>query len=303
MRLPLEMARKDRQPGQIRQGLWLFAGLLLLYSLLGYWFYSMNRESRLPILPSLPLMLSPALAATITRLVFREGFNDVSFQSGGRRTQRAMVVAMITPVVVGCVAYGSAYLLGLVQFVPPMQIAPALSPLAATLLLISLNGTLGTLVLLPSSAGEEIGWRGYLLPRLIQIGTPCPLLLTGLIWGAWHLIPLWLVGYAAGPYPLLATINLLLATLTFGTILAWLRLDTGSIWPSIVAHAAWNAMINGGFAAITTGAAATLWLGESGILVVLALVGVMLLVGTIGRQWITGSLTISFSKYKENHHV
>lgn len=289
MSTPLQLERTEmpipiRQTGQ---GLWLFAGLLVPLSLLGYWIYYLNQASGWPILPSLPLMLSPAVAATITRLLLGEGFADVSLQWGGQRRRRAFVVAMIVPLGVGSSAYGLAYLLGLAEFLPPTGLVPSLPPLANAVLLIALNGTFGTLVLLPGSAGEEIGWRGYLLPRLIEARAPHPILLTGLIWGAWHLTPLWLIGYAVGPYPLLSAINLLLATLAFGTILAWLRLDTDSIWPAVLAHAAWNAIINGGFTAVTGGEAATVWLGESGILVVLMLGGAMVLVGTMGRQWIS----------------
>lgn len=269
-----------------RRGLWLFALLLLPFSLLGYWFYYVNQKSGWPILPSLPLMLSPAVAATITRLALGESFADVAFRWGGERTVRAIGIGVMTPLLVGSLAYGVAYGLGLAHFAPPTGLVPALGPVANFALLIILNGALGTLVLLPGSAGEEIGWRGYLLPRLIEAGVRQPIVLSGLIWDVWHLPPLWLVGYARGPYPWLSAFTLLVATLAFGTILAWLRLDTGSIWPAVISHAAWNAIINGGFHLATTGEATNLWVGESGVLVVLALLAVMVGIGAVGRQWI-----------------
>jgi hypothetical protein len=46
---------------------------------------------------------------------------------------------------------------------------------------------------------------------------------------------------------------------------------TGSIWPAIVLHAAWNSVIQGPFDGATAGAGRLLWTGESGILVVLTL--------------------------------
>ena len=46
--------------------------------------------------------------------------------------------------------------------------------------------------LVGSSMGEEVGWRGYALPRLLGVQKPLwASLLLGLIWGVWHL-PLWL---------------------------------------------------------------------------------------------------------------
>ena len=123
-------------------------------------------------------MLSPAVAATITRLALGEGFTDVAFRWGGERTVRAIGIGVMTPLLVGSLAYGVAYGLGLARFAPPMVLAPALGPVANFALLIVLNGALGTLVLLPGSAGEEIGWRGYLLPRLIEADVRQPIVLS-----------------------------------------------------------------------------------------------------------------------------
>lgn len=71
---------------------------------------------------------------------------------------------------------------------------------------------------------------------------------------------------------------------SLGFVLAWLRLDTGSIWPPVVAHAAWNAVINGGFDLATEGAGALLWTGESGLLVALTLALVSLGVSRARRR-------------------
>src|SRR4051794_32769222 len=218
-----------------RRGLLLFGLILVPLSLLGYWFFDLTRASAPPLVPDLPLMLSPALASVITRLVFQEGFSDVSFQLGGRRALRAVVLGVAVPVVVGSLAYGLAYLLGLARFAPPALpfAGTAASSLASLVLIIVLAATLGTLILIVPAAGEEIGWRGYLLPRLIEVGAPQPVLLSGLIWGAWHLVPVLASGYAAGPSPLFSATNLMIATVSLGSILAWMRLGTGSIWPSV----------------------------------------------------------------------
>src|SRR5262245_59680445 len=80
-------------------------------------------------------------------------------------------------------------------------------PLGSFALWITLNATLGTLLLLLPVAGEEIGWRDELLPRLIAAGVPQPLLVSGLIWVVWHLVPLLSSGYGAGPLLLLSAIG------------------------------------------------------------------------------------------------
>lgn len=53
---------------------------------------------------------------------------------------------------------------------------------------------------------------------------------------------------------------------------ARLRLGTGSIWPAIALHAAWNSIIQAAFDPVSTGTGATPWVGEAGILVMLAMI-------------------------------
>jgi membrane protease YdiL (CAAX protease family) len=122
------------------------------------------------------------------------------------------------------------------------------------------------------AAGEEIGWRGYMLTRLIDAGVPRPVLVSGLIWGLWH-IPLVLAGvYVAGSSPIVSAALLMVSVTSMGFVIARMRLETGSIWPAIVLHGAWNSIIQGAFDPATTGAGATLWVGEAGILTAIALV-------------------------------
>src|SRR3712207_1457808 len=66
----------------------------------------------------LALMWSPAVASVVARLVLREGFADVSFRFGGRRTWNFIVLAPIVPIVIGLIAYGLAWTTGLAQFDP-----------------------------------------------------------------------------------------------------------------------------------------------------------------------------------------
>jgi membrane protease YdiL (CAAX protease family) len=74
----------------------------------------------------------------------------------------------------------------------------------------------------------------------------------------------------------------MISALAVGAILAWIRLGTGSIWPCIVLHAAWNTIINGAFTPATQNATANFWIGEQGILVSVTLVLAALL---LRRSW------------------
>ena len=116
----------------------------------------------------------------------------------------------------------------------------------------------------------EIGWRRYMLLRLIDTGVPRPVPVGGVIWALWH-VPLILSGqYAFSAYPLLSAGLFLVSVVSFSYLLAWSRLQSGSVWPAIIAHASWNAVIQSAFGASTSGGA--IWIGESGVLVAAVIV-------------------------------
>lgn len=253
-----------------RQGLLVFAGFLIPFSLFGYWFNKNYPD--LPLnFPTWPLMFAPGVASVITRLLRREGFADVSFRFRGDGMKSAIQLAFLLPLVVGIVAYGTAFLLGLAKFDPPPFPFAVGSPLAQFGVLLVFAAIAGGLMVLPTTACEEIGWRGYLLPRLMDAHIPQPILVTSLIWGAWHLPAVFIGVFAVGPSVWTSAAGIMLTSLAFGYILAWLRLRSGSIWPCIFAHAAWNALINGAFTPAVQNPESNLWIGEKGILVLVTL--------------------------------
>jgi uncharacterized protein len=173
------------------------------------------------------------------------------------------------PLAVGILAYGGAWLTGLVGFEGGS--GAFLVGLVSAATWITIYGFIFT-------AGEEIGWRGYMLTRLIDAGVPRPVLVSGLIWGVWHL-PLIFAGiYAAGPNPALSAVLFVVSVTSISFVFARMRLETGSIWPVIFAHSAWNAIIQQAFDPVATGPVAGLWTGESGILTVVVLVVVAVIV-------------------------
>jgi membrane protease YdiL (CAAX protease family) len=216
------------------------------------------------------VMLVPALASVIVRLVRHEGFDDVSFRWTGRRTLIGIGAGIGFPIAVGTLAYGLAWMLGLADLTIPDRL-PGVPPLGRFIYILVLNGGVLGLYFLIGAAGEEIGWRGYMLPRLIEGKVPHAVLLSGLIWGAWHL-PLILGGvYADGPNALASAGVFMVGAASLGVVIARLRLATGSIWPPIALHAFWNSMIQGVFDRVTSGPQAAIWVGESGVLVIAVL--------------------------------
>jgi uncharacterized protein len=88
---------------------------------------------------------------------------------------------------------------------------------------------------------EEIGMRGYLLPKLLSLGRTPALVLSGLVWATWHmplilLTPVFPVGNKLISLPLFYA-TIVAASFLFG----YLRIYTGSVWPASIAHSVHNA--------------------------------------------------------------
>jgi membrane protease YdiL (CAAX protease family) len=249
-----------------RRGLALYFAVLIPGSALFEWKILQAGESisKVPMLVFL-LMYMPAVASVLARLALREGFSDVSFRTGARKGRTALLLAWVFPVIVGAVAYGVAWFTGLATFQRPLGPQSHLysdSMPANFLSSLVLMATLAALMSSISAFGEELGWRGYMLTRLISAGIPQPVLASGLIWGAWHL-PLILSGqYAAGSRPLVSAVIFFVGIIPASYLAAYLRLQSGSVWPAVMFHAAWNAIIQGTFDRAVAGTSDAV--GESG---------------------------------------
>ena len=229
------------------------------------WMIADGRPIGEQIGPVFLLMWTPTLVSLPLRLIRREGIVDVSFRLG---SLSPWILAFIYPFFVGGIAYGVAWLSGLATFAPPdlaMLGLAAQPPWVRFVAIIVLNGGIGTFISCVTAAGEEIGWRGYLLTRLMDSGWPRPVLISGLVWGLWH-VPLIVTGqYASGGSAWLAVPIFVLNITVAAYLFAALRLASGSVWPAILLHGSWNAIIQGVFD--TSTADVNLWVGESGLLV------------------------------------
>lgn len=103
------------------------------------------------------------------------------------------------------------------------------------------GAVMGPLLNAPVIFGEEWGWRGYLLPRLLPLGQWRALVLSGVIWGLWH-APLILLGYNYPQHPVLGILLFTVVCVLLGILLGWMRLATGSIWSAVIAHGSINAL-------------------------------------------------------------
>ncbi len=220
------------------------------------------------------LVAAPAAVSVLVRLLRREGFGDVSLRAGGAHGRRALLAAWLLPIAALALAYGVAWAAGLEHFERPEKVPPAWGTAGAFAAALAFSLVQGTVFGALGAAGEELGFRGYLLTRLVDARLPRPVLASAALWALWQL-PLVLSGrYAAGPSPALAALLFALGLLAHAYALAKLRLASGSVWPAIIYRASWAAQMQGTFEAFTRGGGAparpSLWAGESGLLVVAA---------------------------------
>ena len=137
---------------------------------------------------------------------------------------------------------------------------------------------LGVLIIAIPALGEELGWRGWLLPHLEPLGRGRATVLTGVIWGAWH-APVILLGYNYDRPNGLGLVLMIVSAVLIGVILGWMRFRTGSIWPGVAAHAGLNASA-GAWTALLVPAGVTVdptqatVLGWPGWLLIVLLIGV-----------------------------
>lgn len=98
--------------------------------------------------------------------------------------------------------------------------------------------------------GEEWGWRGFLLPKMLKRFKVVPaLLINGVIWGLWH-APLTMMGHNYGVgyrgFPFLGIFAMCLFCIVMGIILSYVTIKTGSCIPAVIGHGTLN-----GFAAVS----------------------------------------------------
>lgn len=208
-----------------------------------------------------PAMFFPAIGVVLTRILTKEGFahsmiKPVRFA----KTWKWWVVAWFLPsilITIGGVVYFMVFPSDLGFFnsatheamVVQYQQAGGgeLSDQAYTGMIIA-QLALGTLMApainILTCFGEEWGWRGYLLPKLLGRFKVVPtLLIAGVIWGLWH-APMTFLGHNFGVgypgWPWLGIAAMCLFCTCAGVLLSFVTLRTGSCLAAAIGHGAFN---------------------------------------------------------------
>jgi len=180
-----------------------------------------------------PLMMSPGVVA-VAFLLLIPGFRlrDAGFRWCGWKD---LGLGLGYPcLMVSCVT-GLAIALGIATFEPKI-------PDTGAYLLKNLKiFPLLFIFALPSHLGEELGWRGFILPKSLKFGRLKAAILSSAVWSLFHLM------FAFSPpeggilgIKWLWGASFLVNIFCAGIVFAWLYLRTKNIWSVYVAHVTWN---------------------------------------------------------------
>ena len=213
---------------------------------------------------SIFLIFAPASAALITRFIYQRNVRGFLWQLPKLRVALA---AYFLPFLVS----GSMFVLAWLAFGYFTTENTDTGVLQGLLM----AATGGFLTLSLFGLGEEIGWRGFLVPELAKITTFTNVaLVSGVIWAVWHW-PIILLAAEVTDFdktPVWFTLPVFSATLVAaGTVMAWLTLRTRSIWPAVILHGSQNAITQGFFAEYTSqDGNSAYYVSEVGILIAIA---------------------------------
>jgi|SRR5688500_15002780 len=195
----------------------------------------------------LALMWSPGVSAIVTRLIFHRNVRGLGWLPGAPRW---LALAYVLPLAYAGVAYGFVWLTGLGAVDLNRFTTPVVTFIA-----------LGTLQSLLSATGEEIGWRGFLVPSLARrMSFTRTAFMSGAIWAAWHAPLIVFADYNAGTPAWYSLLWFVVMVIGISFPFAWLRLRSGSLWPAAVLHATHNLFIQAFFDRVTVDTGRTLWL-------------------------------------------
>jgi membrane protease YdiL (CAAX protease family) len=231
--------------------LFTFFSFVIAFYILGYWLiFRMERAT--------PLMMSVGLATIVTCVIRKRSLASLGWQWGEWKFQW---MSYLIPFSIAFSAYLIVWFVGFGDFYNAEFLLKQKENYNLThwndtnifLFHIVLVATVSFVVSLPSILGEELGWRGLLVPELSKFMSFTGVaLVSGLVWSVWHW-PLMIKGlYGNDVTPLYYQLffSTLFITST-GVIMAYLRLKTGSLWTAVIYHASSNIFIQKIFTPIT----------------------------------------------------
>lgn len=182
-------------------------------------------------------MFAPTIAHLLTRLFTKEGFKNtylgLNFKGNARYYIASVTVKLVEATIIMFlmwgifmkeISFGDAFPAGNWQ----LKTGTLLMQIAFSII-----------IFFPGF-GEEWGWRGYMMPKLVELmPKPLAVIVGGVIWGLWH-APLTVSGHNFGLqykfYPWLGILLMCVFCILMNAFLTMLTERTKSIYPAAFCH-------------------------------------------------------------------
>ncbi|MCI0405022.1 MAG: CPBP family intramembrane metalloprotease [candidate division Zixibacteria bacterium] len=205
----------------------------------------------------LGVMWCPGIAALITCKLCGKSISELGWGWGKTKYQ---IASYLIPFGYALVAYLAIWLSGLGGFYNPEFVQSAARdfrweglPAGLVLFLTVLaTGTLGIIRSTGSALGEEIGWRGFLVPELAKVTSfTNTAIISGAVWAVWHYPALLFADYNAGTPAWYGLSCFTVMVIAMSFIFAWMRLVSGSLWTAAFLHGSHNLFVQAIFTPLT----------------------------------------------------
>jgi len=210
------------------------------------------------------IMWCPALAAFATLKLYRRRLSELGWRWPA---ERYALASWYIPLSYSAIAYVIVWVGGLGafpnhQFMDSLvaRLGLGLSPTASTILYVALIGTFGLVGSISRALGEEIGWRGFLVPEMSKtFSFTATGLISGIVWSLWHYPVLIFADYNAGTDTRYAMACFTIMVVAISFVFAWMRLKSGSLWTGALLHASHNLYVQAIFTPLTRDTGKTAW--------------------------------------------
>ncbi|RIA09170.1 CAAX prenyl protease-like protein [Flavobacteriaceae bacterium MAR_2010_72] len=239
---------------------------------------------------AMALMWCPGVSALITMKILKRSISKLGWNWGKSKYQ---VWSYVIPFLYALIAYVVIWSFGWGEFYNKDSIVYLTKSfglgdigdgfiIALTFLFV---GVFGIITSMSSALGEEIGWRGFLVPELYKsFGFTKTSLFTGVIWGIWHIPILLFADYNSGTPSWYALSCFMVLIISISFIYTWFRMKSGSLWTAVILHASHNLFIQGLFTPFTKDTGNTAYyIDEFGIVLPIVAVGFAIYFYTKGK--------------------
>jgi uncharacterized protein len=258
----------DEKQETIKKLLTFFALTIIITTGIYIWMFLGSKDNMTAVLL---MMYTPGISAILTSLITKDKIRNYGWKFGKFKNLGS---AYILPLIISLVAYGITWIIGLTEFTTQEVVNYKLPkllgveyPLSFIVGLLS-KMSWGFLLTCIPVFGEELGWSGFLTPKLLKIySVPVTSFIVGICWAVWH-FPAFVGGLYGQGTPLWTALpGFTLVLIGYSFIRTVLVSESKSLWTGVILHSSGNIILMGLFWEMTVhkGYAAYI-VSESGIL-------------------------------------